>query len=222
MLTVLANVPDLPPVGTVIVRGETDQHTAWVERIKKRYPQMFGKCSVADMFALRHLLRAAWDDQDLRRREWFCFLLRKLHAESERLAESFRKDAGALVHQAQVNKDQLEYFLNPDPEKRPVAQGLTVPQMLYNLADSDLVAAYKNASPPTPNEFESAVFYLQRNLTHALHCPNPTCASGETYFFLATKGQRYCGEDCAKWGQQQSKRTWWAKNRAKPKSKRRR
>src|SRR6266568_5629021 len=83
----LANVPDLPPVGTVIVPGETDQHTAWVEKMKERYRQIFGKCSMPDMFALRHLLRAAWDDPDLRRREWFCFLLRKLHAESERLAE---------------------------------------------------------------------------------------------------------------------------------------
>ena len=156
----LANGPDLPPAGTMLVkqvqeltvhvRGEripegeyrtvradktTDQHTAWVEKMKERYPQIFGKCSVADMFALRHLLRAAWNDPDLGRREWFCFLLRKLHAESERLAESLAEDGGAiLILEAQVKKDRLDSFLKPGG-RRPVAE------MLYNLADSDLVAS---------------------------------------------------------------------------------
>jgi hypothetical protein len=233
ILTYLANIPDIPPVGTVIVkqdqelavhvRGEripkgkhltvrasqTDQHTAWVEQVKRRYPQIFAKCSTADMFELRHLLRAAWDDPDLRRREWFCFLLRKLHAESERLAESLGEDGAKLISDAQVKKDRLEYFLKPGG-RRPVAE------MLYNLSDSDLVAAYRDANPPALNEFESAVFHLQRNLNHALHCRNPTCAS--PYFFLTKKGQKYCGiPACTLWGQRESGKRWWRENRAKPK-----
>jgi hypothetical protein len=214
ILTYLANVPDIPPVGTVIVPGQTDKHTAWTEQVKRRYPQIFGKCSVADMFALRHLLRAAWDDRDLRRREWFCFLLRKLHAESEGLADSLAVDAGAkLIHDAQVKKDRLESFLKPGG-RRPVAE------MLYKLFDSDLVAASKDASPPALNEFESAVFHLQRKQNHALRCRNPMCAF--PYFFLTTKGQKYCGmPDCSLYGQRESKRRWWA-NRPKPKIRKRR
>ena len=147
ILTYLANIPDMPPVGTVIVSGETDQHTAWVEQVKRRYPQSFAKCSIADMFALRHLLRAAWDDQDLRRREWFCFSLRKFHAEVERLAESFSEDGGEklvrdMQAKMQTNKDQLEYWKKV---QKPLAQ------MLYNLADSQLIAGYKDASPPALN-----------------------------------------------------------------------
>lgn len=240
ILTYLANIPDMPPAGTVIVKqGQvltvgipsgkhftvrvkpTDEHTAWVEKVQRRYPQIFARCSVADMFALRHLLRAAWDDPDLRRREWFCFLLRKLHAESERLAESFREDGGEklvrdMQTKMQTNKDQLEYW---HKTQKPLAQ------MLYNLADSELLAAYRDASPPLLNDFESAVFHLQRNLNHALHCPNPTCPS--PYFFLTTKGQKYCGlRGCTNYGRRESKRRWWNENRgagvAKPKSKRRR
>jgi hypothetical protein len=213
ILTYLANIPAVPPVGTVLVPGsKTHEHTAWAEQVKRRYPQIFAKCSTADMFELRHLLRAAWDDADLRRREWFCFLLRKLHAESEQLAESLREDAGAkLIRDAQVKKDRLEYFLKSG-ERRPVAE------MLYNLSDSDLVAAYRDANPPALNEFESAVFHLQRNLNHALHCRNPNCEF--PYFFLTKKGQKYCGMPaCSEWGQRESKRKWWREH-PKPKPKR--
>ena len=60
---------------------------------------------------------------------------------------------------------------------------------------------------------EAAIFHLRRNRNRALHCPNTECPA--PYFFATKKGQRFCSLECAKPSQRESKRRWWAENRAK-------
>ncbi len=67
--------------------------------------------------------------------------------------------------------------------------------------------------PATITPVEAAIFHLRQNRKRALHCPNPDCPA--PYFFAMKKGQKYCSPECAKPSQRESKRRWWAENRAK-------
>lgn len=67
--------------------------------------------------------------------------------------------------------------------------------------------------PAVITPIEAAIFHLRHNRNRALHCPNPECPA--PYFFSTKKGQKYCSLECAKPSQRESKRKWWAENRAK-------
>jgi hypothetical protein len=79
----------------------------------------------------------------------------------------------------------------------------------------NLTAAVLEADEPpaviTP--VEAAIFYLRHNRDRALHCPNPGCPA--PYFWRSKKSQKYCSLECAKPAQRDSKKRWWADNRAK-------
>jgi hypothetical protein len=204
----LANIPDLPPVGTVITARTS--HVASIELMRNRYAEIFGHCSDADMFALRHLLREAWKSPDLRHREWFVFLLRRFYAEIMRRVEALQRDAGEnLVRGWRNKKDTLDYIFEKSEKPFPV------PEMLFNLMDSEQHAAALKDGPPSLNGFERCAVYLQRNLHRARYCAGPECAA--PYFFILRKGQRYCSTDCLLPVQRESKRRWWKANRAKSK-----
>jgi hypothetical protein len=213
----LANIPDLPPVGTVItatpatiqgVATSTEPGES-LRSIQKSYPEIFGNLSELDMWALRHLLREAWDSSGPRR-EWFAFLLRQFHAEITRRLQAVHEDGGKkLVSDSHIKKTQLEEFLS---SKNPA-------QMLYNLRDSELADQAFHAEVPAPTRFEESFLHLQRNLRRALYCDNPECQAPR--FFRKKKGQKFCSPECRIWSDRLNKRTWWQEHRGKE-SKRRR
>src|SRR6267154_1604800 len=105
----LANIPDFPPVGTVITpaalsfsdeKGRvhnvaTDyRHVTSIALLKKRYSNSFGDCSEGAILAMRRLLRESWKSPDLHEREWFVFLLRKFHADTTRSMQPLQEDVG--------------------------------------------------------------------------------------------------------------------------------
>ena len=53
----------------------------------------------------------------------------------------------------------------------------------------------------------------------ALHCGNPNCAA--PYFFATRKGQKYCTDSCAAYGQRLAKSRWWAEHGEEWRKKRR-
>jgi hypothetical protein len=65
--------------------------------------------------------------------------------------------------------------------------------------------------PPTP--FEQAIDYLRKHVRRLAYCSNSDCSA--PFFFNGRRSQKYCSEDCARPSQQESKRLWWTKNRAK-------
>lgn len=67
--------------------------------------------------------------------------------------------------------------------------------------------------PPEITLSEAVLFYLQTIGDHLRHCPNATCAL--PYFIADKKWQKYCSEACAAPAVRESKRKWWADNRAK-------
>ena len=216
ILMCLANIPDVPPVGTVItpvriknVATSTEPGES-IHSIQEDYPEVFGDCSASDMLALRHLLREAWKSTDARRREWFVFLLRRFHAEMTRRLQTVKEDGGKkLVSDSLVKKLQLDDFLKSENPAR----------LLYNLGDSELALEAFHAEVPAPTKFEETFFHLQKNLYRALICRNSECSA--PCFFRKKKGQEYCSTDCAEWAKRASKRTWWQENRGKDSKKRR-
>jgi hypothetical protein len=64
--------------------------------------------------------------------------------------------------------------------------------------------------PPPPSPFEGCMRYLWSNLHRAGHCSNPDCPA--PYYFGTKKGQQYCSEDCAEYGQREAKKRWWTEH----------
>jgi hypothetical protein len=109
-------------------------------------------------------------------------------------------------------KTQLEY----EWEAASTRHNLTPSHLMSQPDEARKVATaiLESEEPPviiTP--VEAAIFHLRRNRKRALHCPNPDCPA--PYFFASKKGQKYCSSECAKPSQRESKRRWWAENRAK-------
>ena len=222
VLMSLANIPDVPALGTVITprpiadfpdfayvkrgrRVATDyRHVASIERMSVLYPKIFQGYSEADMFALRQLLRRAWTSTDPREREWLVFLLRKFHAEIISRLQAFQEDPEKMVRE---RKSRIDYV------RENLEKSANPARWLFNVMDSDQVHAARTDGPPPRSEFEDIAFHLQKNLDRALQCPNPECPA--PYFFGKEKGQRYCSPDCAQYGQRESKKKWWREHHGK-------
>lgn len=219
----LANIPDLP-LGTVITptrfveveapSGERrrvgpfhNMRADSIEKMRWHYRAMFENCSENDMLALRGLIRKAWASTDRRERDWLVFLLRKLHAEAIRLRRGFQDDPEKMVRDWKSRDDYarerlaklVEAFASDEKSRSPA-------DWLYSFLDGQLEAAYRDGPPPR-SEFEEIAFYFQLNLDRARYCPNPECPA--PYFLANKKGQKYCGTECAEYGQRKSAREAW-------------
>ena len=130
-------------------------------------------------------LARAWESSNLRHFEWYTW---KAQMEYEYQAASARNNL----------LEPLEEGDRISSEKVPRA----------------IATVLETGDPPeTITPVEAAIFYLRQNYKRALRCPNPDCPA--PYFFTAKKGQKYCSPECAKPSQRESKRRWWAENRAK-------
>jgi len=226
----LANIPDSPPAGTVISRSPLPievkdrsgrrrlvatsyRHIASIERMREDYPQIFENCSESDMRALRHLLREAWMSPDPRDKEWFCFSLRRFHAEVMRLVQTFTEDDGkTLLQVLQGRNSQINSMLE---RAGKAGSRFTPAQQSYHILYGELYGVALKERPVPMNDFETIAFHLQRNLHRALYCPNPECQ--EPYFFANKKGQKFCSPECARPARLESQRRWWRDNRGKRK-----
>ena len=229
-LTALANIPDLPPVGTVTTerpivlplrtmktkQGNVQIRVATstepgesIESIKKHYPELFADYTYRDICVWRDLLREAWNSSDLGRKAWFVFVLRNFHARITRLVQAFREDGGRRRiidwRAARETWDALLKFEKPDDEKLGVH--------LFNFDDAVLDRAAREAMPPAPTDAEETLSYLQRNLDRALKCKSQECPA--PYFFRNRKGQEYCSPDCSAWGRRHSNKISARKSRKK-------
>jgi hypothetical protein len=221
----LANIPDLPPPGTVITPRAipgvaTDyRYKDSIKRMHEHYREIFDKCTEADMIWLRQLLLRAWTSADPGEKEWFVFLFRKFHADVMRRAQSFQDDAGEkLLRDCRHRNATLSEFFATPEKSGPL--DMTIAELLYHLVDSDQIEEARTAlkdGPPPRSEFEEIAFYLQRNLTRAVRCQNPDCPAP---FFFTKNKQRYCCGDCAEYGQRESKKKWWRENRGRGPKKR--
>ena len=64
--------------------------------------------------------------------------------------------------------------------------------------------------PPLWSPFEVSMLYFHGNWHRAVHCGNPSCAA--PYFFATKKGQKYCTDLCAEYGQREAKKRWWTEH----------
>jgi hypothetical protein len=209
MLVELVSVPDWPAVGT---RDQFDQNIAWVERMRKRYPQTYAHCSEVDVVVLRELLRKAWTSKSRRETEWLVFLMRYLHAGNLRRLEAVAKDKGQkLVREWQGKMAVLEIAL-ARPERAAGA-------LCAFLNQEQALAALASAGPLLVSELERALAYLQRNLSRARKCRNKDCER-YPFFFGKRQNQRYCSNECKSEALRAIKRRWWHVNRGKKKRRR--
>ena len=214
ILMSLANIPDLPPVGTFVTARTA--HVESIQSIWKRYPELFGDCTELDIFTIRHLLREAWKSYDPRQKEWIAFVLRNFHAQVTRSRQAFEKDGGKKAVQEfhTVRATQDDWLTLEKLDQSSLAK------RLYHVGDSKLAReAREEATLPAFTKFEETFFHLQRNLHRALICQNPECPA--PYFFRSKIGQKFCSEECSLNALLASKRKWWTENRGKPKKKRR-
>jgi hypothetical protein len=93
---------------------------------------------------------------------------------------------------------------------RPDDPGAAIRQRLREL---NHFWGVKIESAPALTPFERIMFYFQQSLDRARLCANPECPA--PYFFITKKGQIYCTEACAAFGQRQAKQKWWANNGSK-------
>jgi len=215
-LTALANIPDLPPIGTVITerplalplrrvktkRGDVQISVATstepresIESIRKRYPELFADYTDRDIFVWRDLLRAAWNSSEPEHKAWFVFVLRSFHAKVTRLAQAFRADAGRQrVFEWRARRNTEGDWL--DIERLDDEQ---LGRRLFHSDDRDLDLEARAATPPPETKVEELLAYLQRNLDRFLKCRNQEgperCPA--PYFFRSRKGQETCSAKCA-------------------------
>jgi hypothetical protein len=106
-------------------------------------------------------------------------------------------------------KAQMDYEFQAASARHDLLEpGVSIENM-----PSAIAAITESGEPPvTITPVEAAIYHLRRNRKRALHCPNPDCPA--PYFFASKKGQKYCSLECAKPSQRESKRRWWAENRA--------
>lgn len=137
------------------------------------------------MGAVRHFLRKAWDAKDARHRDWYLFEMRRSYRDLMIEAEGGPKN---------------RVFEHPAHGDVPA---ITVTELDERLEE-----------PPPITPIEAAISYLQTRIgDRAKHCNGPDCVA--PYFIARKRWQKYCSEICAGPATRESKRRWWAENRAK-------
>jgi len=189
--------------------GEIADTKAW-ERLFRRYPEI---PSVApdsilppteanwerfhqqmEMAAgVAAYLRKAWDAPDLGQSDWYTWTAQ---SEYEYQAASAKHNVRPLGQVMERNE-----------------HGTIVRRSAEDRAKIEAAIRETDEPPAVITSVEAAIFYLRHNRDNALHCPNPECPA--PYFFRSKKGQKFCSPECAKPSIRESKRQWWAVNRAK-------
>jgi len=204
ILMTLANVPDLPPLGTVLTPRTA--HTESIESIRKHHSDLFGFCTDLDIWTIRNLLRDAWKSSNPREREWNVFVLRNFHAHITRLHQAFGQDSGKkMIHDFHVTRATQEDWLERFKEETQLAS------LLYNLEDANLAKDARESNLSVLTKFEETFFHLQRNLHRAQVCQNPECPA--PFFFRKKIGQKYCSTSCEAPMRRESKRKSWHKHK---------
>ncbi len=164
------------------------------QRMRSRYPDLFGGLDEIELGGLllvvRDQLRQAWDASDRRHRDWYLFQARQTFHQIPIIDRARRE--GLLG----MNDD----VRNRDNFRQNLARGFEL--------------AGRLEEPPPSSPFEATLFHFQTVIAdRAKHCQNPECPA--PYFIAAKRWQKYCSEECAGPALRESKRRWWAENRAK-------
>jgi hypothetical protein len=202
----LANVPDWwvgQPRGAFSEPQQFQRHHEWVTQIRKRYSEAFRYCSSQEVIAIRELLRKVWTASD-RNKEWFVFLLRRLHAEIMRRVQALQTNAGEQLVREWLGKKSLLDITLAKPEKAAAALSLFVGGEQLHQALND--------SPPPAGFFEDCAFYLHRRLDKVRVCRNKKCEV-RPYFIAEKKNQKFCSDVCVVNARLASKRKSWHKHK---------
>jgi hypothetical protein len=160
-----------------------------IKRMCFKYPRVFEECVPTVAILLGYFLRNSWEASDLRHRDWYMFKFRDYYQQT-------------IVRVRQVSAVQ-------SPGRIPPAMPVIVPASRAELLEA--MGTRNNPPPITP--IEAAAFYFQQNARRARRCLNEGCPA--PYFLAKKKGQKFCGEECAKPTQREAKRKWWNENRGK-------
>jgi hypothetical protein len=165
----------------------------------KRYPEVFAELvgaasplNVSGWFYwVGQHLRAAWDSQDERHREWYLFKV------SERCSDIILSHravaAGTVFHKHPEGTGTID--LQP---------GLKVSGGTF-----DGLGCWGSEvnPPPTRSGFEELIAYFHRRLRMAMHCPREGCRT--PYFFRTGRRDKFCSDPCARMWHSEYQRSWW-------------
>ncbi|HXE90486.1 MAG TPA: hypothetical protein VNK82_05920 [Terriglobales bacterium] len=165
-------------------------------RFMKRHSMLFAGSSprrgrlwpltAAQIGQARNLLRQAWDEPDIRRREWLIFRLRATYEYWRRLAqEQAGEQEGIRLRDVEAERQRRK-----DLHEAFGFDSIPLP-----------------ATAPELAQAERVFFHFTRLAPTAMHCANPECPA--PYFFRRKKGQRYCSAKCSGPAKSAAKRRWW-------------
>jgi hypothetical protein len=164
-----------------------------IKRMGIKYPRVFEECVPTVAVLLGYFLRNAWQASDLQYRDWYIFKFRDYYQQT-------------AMRIQQVRADQ-------NPGRIPPPISVSVPTSRAEILEA---MGIRN-NPPSITPIEAAAFYFQQNARRARRCLNPECPA--PFFLAKKKRQIFCGEECAKPAQRESKRKWWRENRGNPRAK---
>jgi len=152
---------------------------------------------------LRQALRAAWNAQNLREREWYAHQVREVYNENR------------------VDRSEEGRRLLPIASRRVHSVGTeTLPNDVARIAETGTARAELQRlrkALPAITPIDAALQHFGHILPRVSHCQNAAC---HTPYFLANKvGQMFCSGPCARPAQQEAKRRWWNNNRTKKRGK---
>jgi hypothetical protein len=220
LLMDLANVPDWPdhfnPAETVSsILDRHEQHSEWIERLRRPYRDVLGDCSRAEIITLCRLLRRVWTES-LLDKEWFVFLLRQFYAGIIRHTSPTTDEIELLVAQHQSAREALDAIFRR-PSKEDVTRGV-----LDFLRQQAVIDTYASEPPTRTSAFDDCLLFLLRKLHLLRICQRAKKCEVRPYFIADKPRQKYCSDICAREVRLACKKDWWKRNRGKGSTKKRR
>ncbi len=140
--------------------------------------------------------------------------IRKLTSDYPEVFAAFRQNPTLLIRVLTTGRDLLRAAWDAPDSRHRLWWLYRAREQYHNAMNETLPPEFTTTDVPEPTAFEATVFHFQMKLADkARHCLNPICPA--PYFFAVKKGQKYCSPECALPAQQESKRLWWQRNRAK-------
>jgi hypothetical protein len=157
------------------------------ERLRKRYPAVFGELDEYVMAELKGLLWTVWKETGAWHRDWHLFVLRGYYYQSRARINS----TSAPREVAFGDDGRITVFRQP--------------------------AAHQLLPPPPITEFEAAFFYLQTRAANRMRlCSNPDCSQTKYFLKEPTNPkQTTCCPGCGDVVRKAGKRRWWSENKSK-------